>query len=195
MMQAHIFLRILANVSMDEAELAMFDSARCKDRGTAASLKAGSAPDGKDEGLPECRKSGIGMTRGGRNSIFHAIFDEMGRPMAVELTADNEYDRATAIPHIDRMPFGAKTLVADKGCDSELIPDVRKSARFAKFAMSILFTFHPILEARRPDAIPYPGISFRSCSTPPAAERPPCPSPCWAFPGCALSGCPSPVPA
>ena len=117
-MQAHIFLRILANVSMDEAELAMFDSARCKDRGTAASLKAGSAPERKDEGLPECRKSGIGMTRGGRNSIFHAIFDEMGRPMAVELTADNEYDRATAIPHIDRMPFGAKTLVADKGCDS-----------------------------------------------------------------------------
>ena len=41
-----VFLRILMNVAMDEAELAMFDSTCCKARRTAASLKAGPAPDG-----------------------------------------------------------------------------------------------------------------------------------------------------
>lgn len=116
-----VFLRILMNVAMDEAELAMFDSTCCKAHRTAASLKAGPAPDGKHEELPEGQKRKIGMTKGGRNTKIHAICDEKGRPMSVELTAGNVNDCTTAISLIDRMPAGAKALLADKGYDTDKI--------------------------------------------------------------------------
>ena len=59
------------------------------------------------------------MTKGGRDTKIHAICDEKGRPMSVEPTAGNVNDCTTAISLIDRMPAGAKTLLADKGCDTD----------------------------------------------------------------------------
>ena len=61
------------------------------------------------------------MAKGGRNTKIHAICDEKGRSMAVELTAGNVNDCTTAISLIDRMPAGAKTLLADKGYDTDKI--------------------------------------------------------------------------
>ena len=58
-------------------------------------------------------------TTGDRNTKLHTKCDEKGRLMAVELTAENVNVCATAISLFERMPAGAKTLIADKGYDTD----------------------------------------------------------------------------
>ena len=116
-----VFDRALAGLSAAKVGTAMFDSTCCKAHRTAASLKAGPVPGANDDDLPEGQKRKIGMTKGGRNTKVHAICDGKGRPTCILLTAGNVNDCTVATSLIDRMPASAKTVLADKGYDTDEI--------------------------------------------------------------------------
>jgi IS5 family transposase len=61
--------------------------------------------------------NGIGLTRGGRNSKLHAIFDVKGRRRLLMITPRNAHDMKVAKACIAAMPPSAE-LVCDKGYDS-----------------------------------------------------------------------------
>ena len=124
-----VFDRTLAGLSAAKVRTAMIDSARCKARRTAASLKAGPVPGANDDELPEGRKRKIGMTKGGRNTKVHALCDGKGRPTFILLTAGNANDCTVATSLIDRMQARAKTFLADKGCDTDEIREELKKRK------------------------------------------------------------------
>ncbi|MEO1968569.1 MAG: IS5 family transposase [Sphingomonadaceae bacterium] len=63
---------------------------------------------------------GIGVTKGGRNTKFHAVCDEKGRPHVLLLTPGNTHDAKVAILTINAVP-PLDFLVADKGHDSNAL--------------------------------------------------------------------------
>ena len=124
-----VFDRALAGLASTKVGTAMFDSTCCKAHRTAASLKAGPVPGANDDELPEGQKRKIGMTKGGRNTKVHAICDGKGRPTGILLTAGNVNDCTAATSLIDKLPASAKTLLADKGYDTD---EIRKALKKKK---------------------------------------------------------------
>ena len=61
------------------------------------------------------------MAKGGGNAKVHAVRDGTVWPTCFTLTAGNANDRAASMSLVDKMLVGAKTLLADMGCDAEEI--------------------------------------------------------------------------
>ena len=124
-----VFDRALAGLAAAKVGTSMIDSTCCKAHRTAASMKAGPVPGANDDELPEGQKRKIGMTKGGRNTKVHALCDEKGRPTCILLTAGNVNDCTAASSMIDKMPATAKTLLADKGYDTDEIREELKKKK------------------------------------------------------------------
>ena len=65
--------------------------------------------------VPRC----IGRTKGGLNSKLHAIVDAAGRPVMMCLTEGQTSDHIGARILYPTLPEGTRTLIGDKGYDSD----------------------------------------------------------------------------
>ncbi|HVI91825.1 MAG TPA: IS5 family transposase [Dongiaceae bacterium] len=104
-----VFDRIFANLAAEggRPDRLMIDSTHLKVHRTAASLLK--------KGIPPRR---IGRTKGGLNSKLHAVCDDFGRPIILLLTEGQMSDHKGAALICPSLP-DAKTLIADKGYDSD----------------------------------------------------------------------------
>ena len=68
----------------------------------------------------------IGRTKGGLNSKLHAVINENGKPIIMALTAGQVSDHIGAKIVYPALP-SAKTLIGDKGYDSDEFRDALKA--------------------------------------------------------------------
>lgn len=82
-------------------------------------------PASRSTAPPEAQKGGalahgIGVTKSGRNTKLHAVYDEKGCPHVLLLTPGNTHDAKVAMLAIIAAP-PSDYLVADKGHDSSAL--------------------------------------------------------------------------
>ena len=68
----------------------------------------------------------MGPSRGGRTTKIHGAVDALGNPLHVHLTPGNVHDIVEAPRLIEAIGF-AKTLIADKGYDSDKVVALARS--------------------------------------------------------------------